>query len=276
MSCLFALAYRLHSYHPRGKNSTEVSDLASLLVLATTYRIPSIRARTLRVLSRRFPRSLAKWDKRSFNVNFERDVFQFAQSAKLAGAWTLLPAILLQCCMRQQALAAIGFDAPSCNSQSCSNVDGFAPDSEDAKLVDRARAYLSTDALRQVCPAFYSTDAEDAPELCYTPCHCVRSKAKLVKWTEGSVFGWCYKPATFDSWLNSWGFCQQCQKVYGGMYREGREKIWDSLPEQLGMGSWENLEAKEDEEQRVRERTDSMESRYSDCSDCTKVNVTVW
>lgn len=229
---------RLHA-----RSSADVLEVATLLNLSAKYSCTRLHASALHLLSRQFPSSLERWDKRKYNVHFERHVFEVADAAREARAWTLLPTALLHCCLRQAANAMIGFTPAQ--SAEC-----YALSEENAKAVDQSQQYLASEIHKDVFPDFYSPDA--LPELCYTPHHCVRAKAKLSKWMAASSFCWCYRAPTFDGWLKTWGFCQHCQRTYGQQYRDGRVEVWNSLPRVFGLGTWEALADKQREEEQAR------------------------
>ncbi len=104
-----------------------------------------------------------------------------------------------------------------------------------------AQSYLSGPIVQDVFPDFFDFELEVYG--CHNILRCCRAKAKLTNWIKASPFMWCYATSTMESSLNKFQFCQTCSRLYIKRYAEGRQKIWDELPQHVSLPAWPALES---------------------------------
>ncbi|KAJ3555905.1 hypothetical protein NM688_g2323 [Phlebia brevispora] len=224
----FLSAVYTPSYRPKGRSDAEVKDLIAILRLSTKYSALLLREQVVSVLSRQFPPTLRRWDSRTYNVHFERNAYAIANVIRESNLYRLLPTVLLHCCLRLTANMLLGF-GPMDAAQDL--------DAVNKRAVLFAQPYLSHQILQDVFPNFYDFDLEVYG--CHDALRCCRSKGKLVSWMKASPFMWCYATSTMETFLKKFEFCQTCSRMYMKCYAEGRQKIWDDLPQQFSLPPWD-------------------------------------
>ncbi|KAF7791154.1 hypothetical protein EIP86_002165 [Pleurotus ostreatoroseus] len=110
--------------------------------------------------------------------------------------------------------------------------------------VHLAQQYLSTSVVQDIFPDFFDFELDVVG--CHNVLRCCRGKAKLTNWMKASPFLWCYAISTMETFLKNFRLCQTCCRLYIKRYSEGRQKIWDDLPEQFSLPPWTTLEGATD------------------------------
>ena len=206
---------------------------SAILRLSTKYQVEFLRRRAYTLLSTLYPTSLAKWDARDSTTSlesFEARPFAVYMLAKQTDLPTILPAALYLCADSQEINHIL---------EGLASHDGKHIQLEwsDKKACIRAREVLSV-ALRTRMFAFLT--GQISFPACRSTSLCNNTRVKWMQGVEGSLGSGVFS-VSFPWDQFRVGLCDHCFNTSQNHYDTERSRLWDELPQILGLPPWSQL-----------------------------------
>lgn len=216
-------------------------NMLSVLRLSTKYDMPTFRSKSMDVMRRTFPTTLAaKGDCTSYRNN------RFTVSTSM-----LIRAILI-------AQEARVFDI----LPGIFYVLSHNPISDILDIVDLPNSIVREPSLRAARTCLLGRDKAlrgqqnytlsflykaNVSEGCTQPHQCKEKfSAILVKWTSTGANLNLNSFTNLGPSMAGWKFCSACYSFMSESHAVGRQKCWELLPSWYGLGTWEEIRAAQD------------------------------
>ncbi|CAL1714451.1 unnamed protein product [Somion occarium] len=220
--------------------------VAAVLRLSTKYEAPALRQRAIDLLATAYPSTLAAWDTRSrlrLVPPFEAEIGSLFALAIETDVRAILPGLYYAASKRSLSAMLTELHSLPLNETVRQDViSKFVVGQDKLHRAEIKHILLFLD------PSYQRAGCRTATDIGRLQSQASACILKTVDVTE-SYQQWCNDhPNDVGASLF---VCEICCTLVANTIKEGRQKIWDSLPEMFGLPAWETLLAENDLEETI-------------------------